>query len=368
MVTTIKKAKLMSDPMLAIHSRTGSFSDRWIEQCVRHRIAHRVVDCHRSDVFMQLHSCDGLLWHWTHQSPTDLLMAGHVLMAAEARGLRVFPNSVTCWYFDDKLAQKYLLEAVGAPLAPAHVFYTVEEALAWAQQAQFPKVFKLRRGAGSTNVRMVRSRQEAVRLIRRAFGRGFRAAPGLLQTDNAGVRQVRRHPSWRNLLKLPRQCIHYCRRVSLMGSERGYVYFQDFVPGNRFDTRVTVVRGRAFAFTRDVRPGDFRASGSGLTNYSRERISSQCVAVAMETARRLGGQSHAFDLVTDEQGHVRVLEVSFGYVAPCVHACPGYWDNQLQWHEGHFWPQDLILSDLLEDLDYRESVVAELRRSETVLA
>ena len=39
---------------------------------------------------------------------------------------------------------------------------------------------------------------------------------------------------------------------------RGYVYFQDFIPDNQFDTRVTVIGNRAFAFIRKVRPGDFR--------------------------------------------------------------------------------------------------------------
>ena len=30
-----------------------------------------------------------------------------------------------------------------------------------------------------------------------------------------------------------------------------------------------------------------------------------------------------------------------------VYSCPGYWDAKLNWHEGHFWPQDTILIDLL---------------------
>ena len=31
-----------------------------------------------------------------------------------------------------------------------------------------------------------------------------------------------------------------------------------------------------------------------------------------------------------------------------VYQCPGHWDDQLKWHQGHMWPQDAILIDLLE--------------------
>jgi hypothetical protein len=42
-------------------------------------------------------------------------------------------------HFDDKIAQKYLLEAVEAPLAPSYVFFHKEDALGWISQATFPK-------------------------------------------------------------------------------------------------------------------------------------------------------------------------------------------------------------------------------------
>ena len=32
--------------------------------------------------------------------------------------------------------------------------------------------------------------------------------------------------------------------------DKNYIYFQEFIPGNEFDTRVTVIGDRAFAFRR----------------------------------------------------------------------------------------------------------------------
>ena len=100
---------------LAIHPRDGSFSGRWIAYCDEHKIPYRLVNCLDSDIIAQLASVDALLWHWPHQDPRAQLMARPVIMAAEAMGVAVFPSTATCWHFDDKVAQKYLLEAIGAP-------------------------------------------------------------------------------------------------------------------------------------------------------------------------------------------------------------------------------------------------------------
>ena len=61
-----------------------------------------------------------------------------------------FPNFKTVWHFDDKLGQKYLFESIKAPLVTSYAFLYKAGALLWANKASFPKVFKLRGGAGST--------------------------------------------------------------------------------------------------------------------------------------------------------------------------------------------------------------------------
>jgi len=158
---------------IAIHPRPNSFSDRWIARCEREGIPFRRIDGHASDVMSQLEGAGALLWHFSHGEPRDLLVARHVLTAATARGLHVFPDGPTAWHFDDKVAQKYLLEALGAPLVPTHVFFDEATALRWIDGTLFPKVFKLKRGSGSRNVRLVHSASEARALAHRAFRAGF---------------------------------------------------------------------------------------------------------------------------------------------------------------------------------------------------
>jgi glutathione synthase/RimK-type ligase-like ATP-grasp enzyme len=341
---------------LAIHHRPGSFSDRWVSYCEEQQIPYTLVNCLGTDIIHKLTSVDGLLWHWNHQDPSAQLAARHVLMAAETLGTTVFPNTATSWHFDDKVAQKYLLEAIGAPLVPSYVFYELEEARQWIESASFPMVFKLRTGAGSTNVRLVRSRAQAHVLVNQAFSRGFRAVPAYWNDADKRYRVARRESDLLGVLQRLPNTIRKIRQLNQrIGREKGYIYFQDFVPDNQFDTRVTVIGDRAFAFIRKVRPGDFRASGSGDIVYDPRMIRLQCVRTAFEVAQKIGSQSMAFDFVLTPDEQPMIVEVSYCYVPDAVHDCDGCWDSRLNWHPGHVWPQDAILSDLLETIPCRKS-------------
>jgi len=336
---------------LAIHHREASYSDRWIAYCDRHAIPYRVVNCLNSVIIEQLASSDALLWHWHHGDPREQLVARHVVMAAEAMGVAVFPSTSTCWHFDDKIAQKYLLEAIGAPLVPTYTFYGLKEASHWIDRASFPKVFKLRKGAGSGNVKLVHSPTEARAFARRAFSAGFSPIPDYLHDALKRYRAARRRGDLLDVVRrIPQVLASIRRNNKLMGREMGYIYFQDFVPDNAFDTRVTVIGERAFAFTRNVRPGDFRASGSGDIVYDPQRIHQKCVEIALKVTHKIGSQSMAFDFVLAENKQPLILEVSYCYNAQAVYSCPGHWDANLNWHQGHIWPQDAILIDLLNNV------------------
>ena len=56
------------------------------------------------------------------------------MFSVEASGKKVFPDFNTVWHFDDKVGQKYLLEALDLPLVPTWVFYDKTEALQWADK------------------------------------------------------------------------------------------------------------------------------------------------------------------------------------------------------------------------------------------
>jgi glutathione synthase/RimK-type ligase-like ATP-grasp enzyme len=147
---------------IAIHHREGSFSDRWIAYCEEKKIDYKIVNAYSNDIVQQVEGCDAFMWHFHQSDYRDMQFAKALIMSLETKGIRCFPDSKTCWHFDNKVWEKYLLEAIGAPLVPSYVFYTKTEALRWARSTSFPKVFKLKGGASASNVRLARTRQEAV--------------------------------------------------------------------------------------------------------------------------------------------------------------------------------------------------------------
>jgi glutathione synthase/RimK-type ligase-like ATP-grasp enzyme len=333
---------------IAIHERDGSFSGRWVEYCEQNHIPYKIVNCHANDICAQLQDVEALLWHWAYQIPSDVMAAKPILRMAEKLGIKVYPNLDTCWHFDDKISQKYLLQFIGAPLVPTFIFYDQNQALTWIGQTSFPKVFKLSKGAGSANVRLVSSAAEAATLVKKAFGPGIAQSSGYFLDLNKKVTRVKRRKDYLGVLtRMPKAVLDARKRNSQRALEKNYVYFQEFIPNNKFDTRITIIGKRAFGFTRNVRNNDFRASGSGVIVYDTARVDPQCIQIAFDIAERIGSQSLAFDFVKTADCKPMIVEVSYGFNADAVHACSGYWDKDLNWHAGQYWPQDVILMDLM---------------------
>ena len=340
---------------IAVQGTSSTYSKRWLEYCRENQINHEIVDCYGSDIIEHLKGYDALLWNFTHHSGTDLMMARHVLTAAEHMGLVVFPDKKTCWHFDDKLAQKYLLEAIEAPIVPTYAFYDLTTALDWLRSAEYPLVRKLRRGAGSYNVGLVHGYRQAARFCERAFGRGFPALPGHFADAATRVRNVPDLATfWRKVKGRPRAMLEYHRRRASLAREKGYVLFQEFIPDNEYDIRITVVGNRAWGFARGVRKNDFRASGSGDVRYDLAYVDPKCVEISFEVARRLGSQSTCFDFVRGADRRPWITEISYGFVPEAVHACEGYWDGEMQWHDGHCWPEHAMIEDVIAEVRRRK--------------
>lgn len=117
--------------------------------------------------------------------------------------------------------------------------------------------------------------------------------------------------------------------------EKGYIYFQEFLPNNAHDTRVVVIGRRAFAFRRFNRPGDFRASGSGLTDLDPSQINLTCIELVHQLTATLGAQSMAYDFLLNQRGQAVVTEMSYTHPDKTVRRCEGYWSSDMEWVPGH---------------------------------
>lgn len=319
---------------IAIHNRPGSFSDRWTKYCKKNGIEYKLVNAYDNDIVEQVKDCDAFMWHHCQGDYRDLLFAKQLIYSLQIAGIKTFPDFNTGWHFDDKVGQKYLLEALNIPLVPTHVFYTENDAKKWAISTSYPKVFKLRGGAGSSNVMLVNTQKDALRLIHKAFHSGFsqfRFRSALKEWN----RKLSNHQlSFINYSKMIVWYLLFGNSLSKMhGKEKGYVYFQDFIPQNDFDVRIVIVDSKAFAIKRMCRKDDFRASGSGFLIYDKAQIDERCVKIAFDANAKLQCQSIAFDFVFRDNVPL-IVEISYGYVADAYDKCEGYWTQDMQWHQG----------------------------------
>jgi glutathione synthase/RimK-type ligase-like ATP-grasp enzyme len=344
---------------IAIHDNRSYFHDSWVNgwlEALRDLDAEPVLlDFRHSDSLSAIAGCDGACWHFPHV-PSGKGQALPILSALEdGLGLATFPNRATRWHYDNKISQAVMLRAAGFDIVPTHIFFEPEAATAFCETATYPLVFKLSTGASASGVRLVRTRAEALDLVRRMFGGGVES----IYLDGR-----------RDVLTDPLRCLHRLyagASLALTGKierglfaswatiERGYVLFQDFVPNNAFDIRVTVIGDRAFSFLRHNRDGDFRASGSGKIDYAIDRVvTPEIIQTAFAISRRFGFQSMAYDFLIDPYGRPLVSEISYAYVNWAVAGCPGHHRPDGSWVSGHLAPERAHMEDFVTAIRDRD--------------
>lgn len=301
----------------------------------------REVDVRRSDILEQLRGVDGFLWRWPHWGP-DYLIARRLIPVVEfLYGIPVFPDVSTCWHYDDKAAQKFIFESCGIPTPKTWLFFDEKEAREWAGTATYPVVLKLAKGASSSNVRLIGSKSEAIGWIRRLFSFG---ATSLGDDAFMGRASEQIPPGFRVRTalraavkgQLPGEWRHVSQPI-----EFGYAYFQEFLPDNGYDTRVTVIGNRAFGFRRFNRKDDFRASGSGNFDLDQTRVDPAFIHLAFEVAEKSKSESCAIDGLY-RNGEPVVVEMSYTFSSWAINDCPGSWvrsGGRLEWREGHLRPE-----------------------------
>lgn len=333
---------------IAIHHAIRSFSNRWIQFCDEKNIPYKIVNCYDSDIISQLDDCQGLMWHWDLNDHKAVLFVRQLTYALEKRGKKVFPDIRTSWHYEDKVGQKYLLEAIAAPFVKSYVFYSKQDALQWLDKTSFPKVFKLRNGASSSNVKLVKNKAKARVLVNKAFGKGFlRISPIRRLKERFYILNRDKDLNAIKLFLGGIARIFIPTEVEKFSSnEIGYVYFQEFLPNNDSDIRLIIIGDKCFGIVRYCRKGDFRASGSGLKDYNHQLVSNECVDIAFKTARILKTQSVAFDFIKQDNNY-KIIEISYAFVSENF---PGYWDSELIWHEGEICPQRYMIEDFINSI------------------
>ncbi|MCQ2321745.1 MAG: hypothetical protein MJZ91_10555 [Bacteroidales bacterium] len=328
-----------------------SWNVPWIEYLKQNHIECDTVDLFQTDAIKVLKDYDCLLWHFGQYSLSNMLEARSILYSAKMMGLKVFPDFNDAWHFDDKVAEMYALQAVGAPIPQSWVFYDLQalKAAMEKNELQFPIVAKLRSGSGSHNVKLIHSKSQLLRYARRMFGRGFDPAPSLLYKTSSNIRSSHDKATFMSKLKRAPEFLRVLKNAKRFPNEKGYVYLQEFIPSDGFDMKVVVVGDKLTGLHRPIRSHDFRASGGGECLYDKTLFSSQIIDSAFAAADALGFQCVGFDYVVDNRtGKGVIVEMSYGFSHTALMGLGGWFDREHNFHEETMNAPQELLKNMLE--------------------
>jgi hypothetical protein len=154
---------------------SAQYHTHFVAACLEMGVPFRVIDLYRADWLQQVEraSCDVLLvWPDAVLSTWNAMIKEKVQILEQVLGYPCVPSSREIWMYEDKRRMCYWLAANGVPHPQTWVFYTREEASAFADCCQVPIVSKTSFGASATGVRILRSHSDVRAAVKLAFGHG----------------------------------------------------------------------------------------------------------------------------------------------------------------------------------------------------
>lgn len=309
----------------------------WAEYCEANGIEYEFVNLMSGDAVDKLQKFDAVLWHFGLYNLKAMLFSRSILYTAKMMGLKVFPDFNESWHFDDKVAEMYVLKAVGAPIPDSYVYYSYPllEKNVNSGNMTFPLVAKLRTGAGSHNVSLIKTERDLLSYGRTMLkGNGFCASPSLIYKASSNIRSIQSKTDFMNKFSRIPEFLNTLKGAKQFPREKGYVYLQEFIPNEGYDMKVVVVGDKCSGLIRPVRSFDFRASGGGEVFFNKKYFTPEIIRSAFETTDKLGMQCVGYDYVVNKDtGEGKIVEMSYGFAHSAVMASGGYFDRDFVWHE-----------------------------------
>lgn len=347
----------MKSPTVAIvksdfhDNHSSAWGQVWINYCRKNNIKHKLVDWRDFGFFDELAAHNIVLWHYSHYSPDEMLFAPSILAALKEKGCRVFPDHADSSHFDDKVAQAYLLKALGidAPINyPLHSLQSVKE---WIDKiGKFPVVAKLRTGSGSNNVVLISNKNDLNKYASKMFHSGIRSNPSTFFKLKSNIRSTKSFKEFTNRLKRVPEFLFSRKIAKSLPTEKGYIYLQEFIENVNYDLKVAIVGDRLSFVARGIRSGEFRASGSGNLFYDRDLLDENIIKLAFQAYDALDSDCTGLDIVKDPKTNKPViLEVSYGFSHQAQIGAGGYFDRNCNWHDSPFNPPEALLKNILRE-------------------
>ena len=327
-----------------IEIKEDYFTKKWKDYCEKKEISYFVIQSIDIESYNKLKKATFVLWHWNLMDFENYQIAREFITCLDLYNpnLEIYPNFNTIWHYDDKLSQSIILELINAPQPKFWFFFKKKDAIKWLKTAKFPLVFKLRKGAGTSNVKLLYNKKEAIKITKKMFSRGIRPA-------KLGFKDVLEKKNLKKVMNygIKNGILLYLSKKRFP-REKNYVYFQEYIPYCEMDIRIIVIRNMAYGFNRYMRKGNFGASGSGKYLIDHDNIEIECIKIAFEISKKLNLQCAAFDFLKSEDGF-KILEISYDFVptgGTYNGNWHGYWDEKLEYHKKEVDPVILMIESL----------------------
>lgn len=332
-----------------------SWTPRMIEYCQKNSIPYEVVNCYGNSFISEIDNYSALVWPYQIYVISDRLESRNIITLAELKGLATFPDTHLGWHFDDKIAEMYALQSIKAPIPNSWVFYLEDECKTWLEkEAVFPLVAKLRCGSGSNNVKLLHNTKEAVSYAKRMFSTGYDPTPSLGYKAYSKLQSSKDLKMIVSRVKKIPQFLNTRKHAKMMPIEKGYCYFQEFIPNEGYDLKVVVIGDKMTFCARSVRKNDFRASGGGDCYYDRKLMSDAVIDAAFSAADMLQMNCVGFDFVVDKRsGEGKIIEMCYGFDYEVQRALGAYVDRKHAWHEEPVCVPDEIIKMIVKKAEQK---------------
>jgi len=292
---------------------------RYERFCKNNELPYNFLDITRSDWMEQVKKYDIIICHTESTPAYQDMIESKIYILENLMGKFCFPSYHEVWQYENKNRANYLYDYYGLPKIPTYVTQNREEAYELIKEIGYPFITKTTIGAGSSGVKKINTRSEAVKLINSIFSKYG------LKTQYPYQRQ------------------------------KDYFYIQKFVDDATFDLRIMLVGDMAFGYYRYPNKGDYRASGAG--NYEKKALPEDALKLAIEIRNKLKSRQMGVDLLySNKDKKYYIIETSlFNQIDTpeqlVIDGVPGYYDisdiDNIKFKEGRFWIQELILRDLI---------------------
>jgi hypothetical protein len=152
------------------------YHKHYITACNELEISYKLIDLFANNWMetIEKSGCDAfLVWPSTYLSVWKQLYEERLYLISNHLNLVVYPSYQEIWLYESKQKVRDWLQLNDIPHPQTWVYYDFDEAIHFIEDAKFPIVLKLNRGASSSGVEIIRNKSIAKKRVRTAFTKGL---------------------------------------------------------------------------------------------------------------------------------------------------------------------------------------------------